>query len=192
MLGVWGIEFGLWRPRCAEEPHAADHSVARGARLGRAAPARLLGAGTAQRAGADREGLGQAGGDERLLGRRDGAHPVDAGSLASRRLRLRRRWPRHAVRQARRCPRLDRALFRQPRPLSPRRALGLRGETALRASAATAREAMPRGRRRASHARTGRHFRCRTPPRSCGCRSRAGRHSSSVRISMRCARTIHR
>ena len=43
MLGVWGMEFDLRRPARPEEPHAAGDPVARDARLGRAAPPRLLG-----------------------------------------------------------------------------------------------------------------------------------------------------
>ena len=43
MLGVWGVEFDLRRPARAEEPHAAGDPVAGDARLGRAAPAHILG-----------------------------------------------------------------------------------------------------------------------------------------------------
>ena len=47
MLGVWGIELAFGDPVVAAEPHAAGHSGAGDAGLGRAAPPRLLGAGTA-------------------------------------------------------------------------------------------------------------------------------------------------
>ena len=69
--------------------------------------------------------LEHAGGDARLLGRRDGSYPVDAGSLAQCRHGLRQGRPGVAVRQAGRCARLQRALSGQPRQISPRRALGL-------------------------------------------------------------------
>ncbi len=102
MLGLVGHRIGLRRSGRAAEPHAPGHSGARRARLGRAAPARLLGAGIAQRAGHHRARLGHARGDERLLGRRHGPHPMDAGGVAQCRRRLRRRRPRLAVRPARR------------------------------------------------------------------------------------------
>ena len=89
MLGLWGIEIGLRRSGCAEEPHAARDPGARRARLGRAAPPRLLGTGTAQRAGDHRPRVEHARGNARLLGRRHGPYPVDAGGMAQCRARLR-------------------------------------------------------------------------------------------------------
>ena len=50
MLGLWGIEFDLRRSAREAEPFAPGVSRARGARLGRAAPARLLGDRADQRA----------------------------------------------------------------------------------------------------------------------------------------------
>ena len=88
ILGLWGIEFDLRRSAGAAEPFAPGAARARGARLGRAAPARLLGDRADQRAARHREGLEQPEGDGRLLGRRDGPYAVDAGSLAQCRLRL--------------------------------------------------------------------------------------------------------
>ena len=90
-----GHRIGLRRSGRPEEPHAAGHPGARRARLGRAAPARLLGAGAAQRARHHRARLEHAAGDARLLGRRHGPHPMDAGGVAQCRRRLRRRRPRH-------------------------------------------------------------------------------------------------
>ena len=82
LLALWGIEFGLWRSRRTEERHASGVPVARRAGLGRAAPAQVLGAGIDQRAAHCRARMVDAGRDARLLGRRHGPHPVDAGSLA--------------------------------------------------------------------------------------------------------------
>ena len=65
--------------------------------------------------------------DDRLLGRRDGPHPVHPDLLPRLRRRLhRRRPPRHLVRRSDRHPRLDRRL---PRPLrlDARRAVGRHG-----------------------------------------------------------------
>ena len=58
MLGLWGIESAFGDPDRPEEPHAAGHPGAGRARLGRAAPARLLGAGTAQRAASSSSAAG--------------------------------------------------------------------------------------------------------------------------------------
>ena len=88
ILGLWGIEFDVRRSAGEAEPLAPDFSRARRARLGRAAPPRLLGNRTDQRAAHRGERLGHAEGDGRLMGRRDGAHPMDAGGLAQCRPRL--------------------------------------------------------------------------------------------------------
>ncbi len=88
MLGVWGIEFDLRRPDRAAALHAAGVSLAGDACLGRAAPPRLLGEGADQRALDRAARLEHAAGDDRLLGRRHGPHPVDAGGLAACRHRL--------------------------------------------------------------------------------------------------------
>ena len=125
LLALWGVEIRLWRSAGAAEPYAPGISVARSARLERAAPPRLLGNRADQRAEDRRPRLGHAGGNARLLGRRDGPYAVDAGSLAQCRHGLRQGRPRLAVRQARRCARLQRALSAQPRQVSPRRTLGL-------------------------------------------------------------------
>ena len=174
LLALWGVEVGLRRSDGAAEIHAAGVSGAGGAGLGRAAPARLLGEGTAQRAGHRRARLEHADGDARLLGRRHGPHPVDAGGLAQRRPRFRRRRPRLAVRQPGRCAGLDRALPGRARQVPARRALGLRGR-----GAAARRQAQltPPGRPPASRAPTARRSRSRTPARGAGRRCRAGRRS---------------
>ena len=82
LLALWGIEIRLRRSRRAEERHASGVPLARRARLGRAAPPQVLGTGADQRAAHRRARLVDAGRDARLLGRRHGSHPVDAGSLA--------------------------------------------------------------------------------------------------------------
>ena len=120
-----GASIRLWRSAGAAEPHAAGISLARRACLERAAPQSLLGNRADQRVEDRRPRLEHAGRNARLLGRRDGAYPVDAGSLAQCRDGLRQGRPGVAVRQARRCARLQRALFGQPRQISPRRTLGL-------------------------------------------------------------------
>ena len=71
------------------EIHAAGDPGARRARLGRAAPAPLLGSRTAQRADHRRPRLGTTGRHDRLLGRRHGPHPMDAGGVAAHGRRLR-------------------------------------------------------------------------------------------------------
>ena len=80
--GAVGRRVRLWRSAGAAEPHAAGISLAGGACLERAAPQSLLGNRADQRAENRRPRLGHAGRNARLLGRRDGAHPMDAGSLA--------------------------------------------------------------------------------------------------------------
>ena len=125
MLGVWGIESGVRRSDRGQEPHAAGLLVARHAGLGRAAPARLLGKRTDQCAHHRAARLEHAGRNGRLLGRRHGPHPMDAGGVAARRHGLQQRRQDFAVRPARRRARIDRALFRRARQISPRRALGL-------------------------------------------------------------------
>ena len=127
MLGLWGIEFDLRRPGREAEPLAPDLPGACGAGLGRAAAARLLGNRAHQRAAHRGKGLGHAKGDGRLMGRRNGPHPVDAGGLAQRRHRLRWRWQGQPARQAGRRARQQREVSRQSRKVSARRALGLRG-----------------------------------------------------------------
>ena len=88
VAGAVGRRVRVRRSAGAAEPYAADLPVARRARLERAAPQALLGKRADQRASHRRSRLGHARGDARLLGRRDGPHPVDAGSLAASRHRL--------------------------------------------------------------------------------------------------------
>ena len=88
MLGVWGVEFDLRRSAGAEEPHAAGHSLAGDAGMGRAAAAQILGNRADQRADHHSAGLEHAGGNGRLVGGRHGPHPMDARSLAPCRPRL--------------------------------------------------------------------------------------------------------
>ena len=125
LLALWGVESAYRRSAGAAEPYAAGVSVAGGTGLERAAPPGLLGNRTDQRAEDRRSRLGHAGGDARLLGRRDGPYPVDAGSLAQCRHGLRQGRKGVAVRKARRRARLQRALSGQSRQISPRRTLGL-------------------------------------------------------------------
>ena len=192
MVGLWGIEFGLRRSARAEEPHAAGDPGARRARLGRAAPPQLLGAGAAQRAGHRRARLEHAAGDARLLGGRHGPHPVDAGGVAQCRRRLRRRRPRRA--------RSASPTTRSPAPRNiwssaasiAAASIGATRCAPARRAAAMHRAATRPGRRPASCAPTASRSRSRTPPPSSGCRCRAGPASCSARISMRCARTTRR
>jgi membrane-bound lytic murein transglycosylase B len=74
MLGIWGVESAYGDPY-VQKNHMRPIFPALGA-LAWGAP--LLGTGAAQRAGHRRARLGHTGGDARLLGRRHGAHPVDA------------------------------------------------------------------------------------------------------------------
>ena len=125
LLALWGVESAYGDPLVQQNHMRPVFPVARRAGLERAAPPRLLGNRADQRAGNRRPRLGHAGGNARLLGRRHGPHPMDAGSLAQCRHGLRQRRPRVAVRKARRRARLQRALSDQPRQISPRRTLGL-------------------------------------------------------------------
>ena len=88
ILGLWGIESTFGDPVVKQNHSRPVFPGARGARLGRAAPPRLLGNRADQRAAHRREGLGDAEGHGRLLGRRDGAHPMDARGVAQCRPRL--------------------------------------------------------------------------------------------------------
>jgi len=129
-----GHRVRLWRPDRAEE-HMRPVIPPRRPRLGRATPPRLLGAGTDQCVAYHRTWLVDAIGDARLMGRRHGPYPMDARSMAQHRSRLRRRWPRVAVRlAATRWP--PRALSRPARQIPPRRTLGyeVRLPSGLRAS----------------------------------------------------------
>ena len=83
-----GHRVDLRRSAGEAEPLAAGVSLARGARLGRAAPARLLGNRADQCAAHRRKRLGHPEGHGRLMGRRDGPYPMDAGGLAQCRPRL--------------------------------------------------------------------------------------------------------
>ena len=151
----------LRRRHRQSEIHAAGDPGARRARLGRAAAAYLLGSRTAQRAHHRRSRLGEARRHDRLLGRRHGPHPMDAGGVAAHGRRLRPRRPRHALRQAGRFTRRHRALSGRARRISARRGLGLRGQTRRpRGAAAGARYAQwqalgvtPRRRRSPSRGR---------------------------------------
>ena len=125
LLALWGVESAYGDPLVQQNHMRPVFPVARSAGLERAAPPRLLGNRTDQRAEDRRPRLGHAGGNARLLGRRDGPYPVDAGSLAQCRHGLRQGRPRLAVRQTRRCAGLQRALSGQSRQVSSRRTLGL-------------------------------------------------------------------
>ena len=83
-----GRRIRLWRPGRAEKSYAPDFPRACGTCLGRTASSRLLATGATQRARHRRARLEHARGNARLLGGRDGAHPMDARSLAQRRRRL--------------------------------------------------------------------------------------------------------
>ena len=61
------------------DPYTLDD---RRPRLGRAAPALILGTGTPQRARHCAARLGRPAGNGRVVGGRDGPHPVDAGGVA--------------------------------------------------------------------------------------------------------------
>ena len=130
--GPVGHGVGLRRRGGEPQAHAADPAGAIGAGLGRAAPARLLGAGAPQRAGDRRARLGGARRDDRLVGRRHGPHPMDAGGVAQHGRRLQRRRSHLAVRASRRRAGRHRAVPAATRQISPRRGLGLRGTVACR------------------------------------------------------------
>ena len=103
MLGLWGMEssFGdvIDNPKYMRPVIPALAALAWGEpRRRRYWEAELLNALTHRRAR-----LGAAGRDDRLLGRRHGPYPMDAGGVAAHGRRLRPRRPRHAVRQAGRC-----------------------------------------------------------------------------------------
>ena len=86
-------------PVVEKKSHAACHSVAGDARLGRTAPPRLLG--TANSINAliiVQRGWATPEADDRFVGRRHGPYPMDAGGVAPCRHRLRRRRPYFAVR----------------------------------------------------------------------------------------------
>ena len=109
------------RRRCDKHQiHAPGHSRAGGAGLGRAAPARLLGAGAPQRARHHRARMGQRERNGRLMGRRHGSHAVDAGGLAQHGRRRQRRWPDLALRLTRRRICRDGTIPHQARRLSAR------------------------------------------------------------------------
>ena len=190
-FGAVGRRIRLWRSAGAAEPYAPRISRTGGAGLERAAPPRLLGIRTDQCAAHRRSRLEHAGGNAGVVGRRDGTHPVDAGGLAQCRHRLRSRRPGLAVRQAGRCARFHRPLSRQPRQISPWRALGLRSPHQRRL--------LPRqsqlcgmGQRRRCACRRRSPSRSRTPPRNCGRRCQAARVFCWGRISIRCEATIPR
>ena len=128
VLGLWGMEssFGdvIVNPKYMRPVIPALAALAWGER----APARLLGSRTAQRAHHRRSRLGKARRDDRLLGRRHGPHPMDAGSVAAHGRRLQPRRPDDAVRRSRRFARRHRALSGRARRLPARRGLGLRGQ----------------------------------------------------------------
>ncbi len=193
MLGVWGIEFDVRRSGRGKEPYAAGHSVAGDAGLGRAAPARLLAAGTHQRADDRSARLEHARRNGRLLGRRHGPYAMDAGGLAPRRHRL-----RSATATSRRS---GRPTMRSARPLASsssaaniaaastgamkcacRAAVRSAGYAELCRLAGDRRQCAPMASR----------FRSRTPRRGRGCRCRAARLSCSAPISLRRRATIRR
>ena len=102
MLGLWGMEssFGdvIVNPKYMRPVIPALAALAWGEpRRRRYWEAELLNALTI----VDR-GWAQARRHDRLLGRRHGPHPMDAGGVAAHGRRLRPRRPHHAVRQARR------------------------------------------------------------------------------------------
>ena len=124
MLGLWGIESAYGDP-VVQKNHMRPVIPALAA-LAWGEPRRrayweqeLLNA-----LGHHRARLEHARGDARLLGRRHGPHPMDAGGVAQCRRRLRRRRPRLAVRQARRRARRHRALSRQARQVPRAASIG--------------------------------------------------------------------
>ena len=88
MLGLWGIESTFGDP-VVKQNHSRPIFPALAA-LAWGEPRRRAYWETEldQRAAHRRKRLGDAEGDGRLMGRRDGAHPVDARGLAQRRHRL--------------------------------------------------------------------------------------------------------
>ena len=88
MLGVWGVESTFGDPLVQKNHMRPVDPVAGDARLGRAAPAHILGVRADQCAHRHSEWLEHARRDERLLGRRHGPYPVDAGGLVASRRRL--------------------------------------------------------------------------------------------------------
>ncbi len=193
MLGLWGVEFGLRRSGRPEEPHAPGDPVAGGAGLGRAAPPRLLGAGTAQRAASS----SSAAGARRTRCAAPGPAPWGTpngcrrcGSMSASTMTATAACRRSASRTTR---------LPAPRNISSSAAstaaasIGATRSAASPARPAKARHAPTRhGRRPALRAPTARPSRSRVRPRNCGCRSRAGPPSCSGRISMRCVPTIRR
>ncbi len=123
LLALWGIESAYGDPDVQKNAHAAGVPGARRARLGRAAPPQVLGAGAAQRAASSSSAAGAT--PEEMRGSWAGAmgHTqwmpevwLNVG------IGLRRRRPRLAVRQARRRAR------RRPRAISSSAASIARGE----------------------------------------------------------------
>ncbi len=88
LLALWGVESAFGDPLVQQNHMRPIFPIARRARLERAAPQALLGKRADQRASHRRSRLEHSAGDARLLGRRDGPHPVDARSLAACRHRL--------------------------------------------------------------------------------------------------------
>ena len=105
--GAVGHRVRLRRSRRAAERDASDLPLARRAGVGRSTPPQILGTGADQRAAHRRARLVDPGGDARLLGRRHGPHPMDAGGLAQHGHGLQRRRPRDR-RSARPTTRSDR------------------------------------------------------------------------------------
>ena len=185
-VGIVGGRIRLRRSRRAEDSmRPIFPSLRRSPGASRAGA--LLGTGVDQRAAHRRARLVDAGRDARLLGRRHGPHPVDAGGLAQCRPGLRRRRPRLAVRPARRRAGIDRAVSAQARQVAPGRALGLRGEGGASAAAASKSYAawQKAGIARADGAPS-------LGARELWVPEPGGPASCSVRISVRCAATTRR
>ena len=122
--GAVGDRVRLRRPRRADAaPCVPIFPSLAALAWGEAAPPQILGTGADQRAAHRRARLVDAGGDARLLGRRHGSHPMDAGGLAQHGHGLRRRRPRVAVRPARRRAR------HRPRTISSAAASGAAAST---------------------------------------------------------------
>ena len=173
LLALWGVESAYGDPLVQQNYMRPVFPALAALAWGEPRRRAYWETGTAQRARHRRARLEHADGNARLLGRRHGPHPMDAGGLAQRRPRLRPRRPGVAVRQP------DDALAGTARYLVERgkyrRGEHWGYEVARRAS--RRRQSHLRrlaSRRRRARQRRGRS-RIRRPRRGCGCRCRAGR-----------------
>ena len=88
LLALWGVEFAFGDPLVQQNHMRPVFPSLAALAWNEPRRKRLLGKRADQRAAHRRSRLEHAGGDARLLGRRDGPHPMDAGSLAQCRHRL--------------------------------------------------------------------------------------------------------